>query len=267
MEAGTTGQAGDGHADVGGVVEQDRRGVGVLADLLAQRRHRAVHGAGGEADGDLAVVADPGRDGISGGALGEEHDLDGDVAALPHEFLDQPGQLRDEGVVGLDLGAGALALVEEGVGLIDHHHDQRPGWGWAEMPGVGHPEDLGDGTLTVDHQPVDLAEHVADGGEVVLGGQPGSGEQVVVVGAALAVDEHELDGWGGGELAEEVGDEHGLAEPGQPANHRPGDLGQPDHDQAAVVGPAQPPGGQAGRRSAWQVDLGRGQQRVTVQPA
>jgi hypothetical protein len=95
MEAGTTGQAGDGHADVGGVVEQDRRGVGVLADLLAQRRHRAVHGAGSEADGDLAVVADPGRDGISGGALGEEHDLDGDVAALPHEFLDQPGQLSD----------------------------------------------------------------------------------------------------------------------------------------------------------------------------
>ena len=109
------------------------------------------------------------------------------------------------------------------------------------MPGVGDPEDLGDGGLTVQHQPVDLPEHVAYLVEVVFGRQPGSWEQPVVVGAALAVDEHELHSRRGGELAEEVGDEHGLAEPGQPTDHRPGDLGQPNEDRRAVLGPAQPP--------------------------
>ena len=64
--------------------------------------------------------------------------------------------------------------------------------------------------------------------QVVLGRQPGAGEEPVVVGAALAVDEHELDGRAGGELAELVADQHGLAEPGQPGDHDAGDLGQPD---------------------------------------
>ena len=126
VEPGPAGQAGHGHPDIGRVIQQDRGGVGVLADLLPQRGHRTVQGAGGEADGDLAVVADAGRDGVPGRPLGEEHDLDGDVAALADQLLDQPGQLGHEGVVGLDLGAGALALVEEGVRLVDHHHDQRP---------------------------------------------------------------------------------------------------------------------------------------------
>jgi hypothetical protein len=76
---------------------------------------------------------------------------DGDVAALSDQLLDQPGQFVDEGVVGLDLGGGALALVEEAVGLIDHH-DQRPGRRRAEVPGVGHAQDLGDGPLAVDHE-------------------------------------------------------------------------------------------------------------------
>jgi hypothetical protein len=67
----------------------------VLADLLTQRGHRAVQGAGGEADRDLAVVPDPGRDRVPGGPLGQEHDLDGDVAALAHELLDHPGDLGD----------------------------------------------------------------------------------------------------------------------------------------------------------------------------
>jgi hypothetical protein len=58
--------------------------------------------------------------------------------------------------------------------------------------------------------------------------QPGSWVEPVVVGAALAVHQDELDGRGGGELAEEVGHEHGLAEPSQPADHRPGNLGQAD---------------------------------------
>jgi hypothetical protein len=84
---------------------------------------------------------------------------------------------------------------------------------WA-LPGVGHAQDLSDGALAVHHQPVDLSEHIADLVEVVLGRQPGAGEEPVVVRAALAVDEHELDGGGGGELAHQVSDEHGLAEPG-----------------------------------------------------
>ena len=137
VEPGPAGQAGDRHPDIGRVIQQDRGGVGVLADLLPQRGHRAVHGAGGEADGDLAVVPDPGRDGIPGGPLGQQHDLDGDVAALADQLLDQPRQLGHQGVVGLDLGGGALALVEEGVRLIDHDHDQRPGRRRAEVPGVG----------------------------------------------------------------------------------------------------------------------------------
>ncbi len=87
------------------------------------------------------------------------------------------------------------------------------------MPGVGDPEDAGDAGLAVDHEAVDLPQHVADLAEVVVGGQPGPREQPVVVGAALAIDQDELDGGGGGELAEQVGDQHGLAEPSQPANH------------------------------------------------
>jgi hypothetical protein len=71
---------------------------------------------------EMAVVPDPGRDGIAGRSLGEEHDLDGDVAALSDQLLDQRGQLGYDRVVGLDLWRGALALVEEGVGLIDHDH-------------------------------------------------------------------------------------------------------------------------------------------------
>jgi hypothetical protein len=145
VESRPAGQAGHGHPDIGRVVEQHRGGVGMLADLLPQGRHRPVQGAGGERDGDLAVVADAGRDGIPGSPLGEEHDLDGDVAALSDQLLDEPRQLGDDGVVGLDLGAGALALVEEGVGLVDHRHDQWPGWGRSQVPGVGDAEDLGDG--------------------------------------------------------------------------------------------------------------------------
>jgi len=74
VEAGSAGQAGHRHPDIGRVVEQDRGGVGVLADLLPYGRYGAVDGAGGEADGDLAVVPDAGRDGIAGGALGQQHD-------------------------------------------------------------------------------------------------------------------------------------------------------------------------------------------------
>jgi hypothetical protein len=103
MEPGPTGQAGHGHPDVGRVIQQDRGGVGVLADLLPQRGHGPVQGAGGEADGDLAVVPDAGRDRVAGGPLGQQHHLDGDVAALADQLLDQPGQLGDQGVVGLDL--------------------------------------------------------------------------------------------------------------------------------------------------------------------
>jgi hypothetical protein len=62
------------------------------------------------------------------------------------------------------------------------------------VPGVGDAQDLGDGGLAVDHQPVGLAEHVAHGGEIVFGRQPGPRDQPVVVRTALAVDEHELHG-------------------------------------------------------------------------
>jgi hypothetical protein len=51
----------------------------------------------------LAVVPDASRDGIAGGPLSQQHDLDGDVAAFAHELLDQPGQLGDDRVVGFDL--------------------------------------------------------------------------------------------------------------------------------------------------------------------
>jgi hypothetical protein len=96
------------------------------------------------------------------------------LRALAHELLDEAGDLGDQGVVGLDFGAGALALVEEGVGLVDDNHDQRPRRGRAEVPRVGHPQDLGDGPLAIQHQPMCPPEHVTDGGEVVLGGQPGA---------------------------------------------------------------------------------------------
>jgi hypothetical protein len=157
----------------------------MLADLLPQRGNRPIHGASGEADGDLAVVPDPGWDGIPGRALGQEHDLDGDVAALADQLLDQPRQLSHDRVVSLDLRRGALALVEEGVGLIDDHQDQRPGRGGAEVPGVGDPEDLSDGALAVDRQPVCLPQHVPYLLQVVLGVQPGPGDEPVVVGAAV----------------------------------------------------------------------------------
>ena len=67
------------------------------------------------------------------------------------------------------------------------------------------------------------------------------GKEPVVVGATLAVDQHELHGRAGRELAELVADQHGLAEPSQPGDHDAGDLGQPDRDRRAVLGPAQPP--------------------------
>src|SRR5215218_8195668 len=99
---------------------------------------------------------------------------------FPDQLLDQPGQLGDQGVVGLDLGAGAFALVEEGVGLVDHDHDQRPGRGGAKVPGVGDPEDLRDSALAVDHQPMDSPQSLPYLVQVVLRGQPGTGEEPVV---------------------------------------------------------------------------------------
>src|SRR5262245_25377344 len=96
--------------------------------------------------------------------------------------------------MGLDLWRGALALMEEGMGLIHDPDYQRPTWGGTEVPRVGHTQDPSDGPLAVDHQPVDSPEHVAHLVQVVLGVQPGSWVEPVVVGAALAVDEHELDG-------------------------------------------------------------------------
>jgi hypothetical protein len=188
MEPRPARQTGHRHPHVGGIVEQDWGDLGVLADLLPQRGHGPVHGAGGEADGDLAVVPDAGWDGIPGGRLGQQHHLDGDVAALADQLLDQPAQLSHDRVVGLDLRAGAFALVEEGVGLIDHHDHQRPGRGRSHVPGVDDAEDLGDGALAVDHEPMDLPQHVTHLAEVVLGGQPGARDQPVVVGATLAVD-------------------------------------------------------------------------------
>src|SRR5215218_8745724 len=133
------------------------------------------------------------------------------------------------------------------------------------MPGVGHAQDLGDRALPVDHQPVDLPEDVADLAQVIFGGQPGPWDQPVVVGAALAINEHELDGGGGGELAQQVGHQHGLAEPGQPGYDHAGDLSRADHDHSAVLGPPQPPAVQGSGGHAGQVDPGRRQQRVAVQ--
>jgi hypothetical protein len=102
--------------------------------------------------------------------------------------------LGHEGVVGLDLRGGAVALMEEGMGLIDHHDHQRPAWARAKVPGVGVAEDLGDAGLAVDHQPMDLPQYVTHVVQVVLGREPGACDQAVVVGAALAVDQHELHG-------------------------------------------------------------------------
>jgi hypothetical protein len=107
------------------------------------------------------------------------------------------------------------------VGLINHHDHQRPGRRRPEVPSIRHPEDLGDAGLAVGHQPMHLPQDVADLVEVVLGRQPGPSHEAVVVGTALAIDQHELHRWAGGELAEQVGDEHGLAEPGQPSDHDP----------------------------------------------
>jgi hypothetical protein len=59
--------------------------------------------------------------------------------------------------------------MEEGVGLVNDDHDQRPGRRRADMPGVRHAQDPGDGTLSVDHQPMHLTQHVADVVQVVLG--------------------------------------------------------------------------------------------------
>ena len=162
-----------GHPDIGRVVQQDRGGVGVLADLLAQRGHRAVHGAGGEGDRDLAVVADAGRDGIPGGPLGEEHDLDGDVAALADQLLDQPDSSATRALWALTSGEVPLRSWKKvwasSMTTTTSGHEGR-----AE-PGVGHAQDLGDAALAVDHQPMDLPQHVADVGQVVLGRQPGPG--------------------------------------------------------------------------------------------
>jgi hypothetical protein len=133
------------------------------------------------------------------------------------------------------------------------------------VPGVGDPEDAGDAGLAVGHQPVHPPQHLAHVGQVVLGRQPGAGKHLVVVGAALAVDQHELHGGAGGELAQEVGDKHGLAEPGQPGDHDAGDLGQADQDRAGVLGPPQPPRGQRCRRPPGQVGSGRREQRIADQ--
>jgi hypothetical protein len=133
------------------------------------------------------------------------------------------------------------------------------------VPGVGGAQDLGDGGLPVDHQPVDPPQYIANLAQVVLRGQPGARDQSVIVGTTLAVHQDELDGRGRRQLAEEVGDEHRLAEPGQPRHDHAGDLGQADHDQGAVLGPPQPPGGQGRRGRAGQVDPCRRQERVAVQ--
>jgi hypothetical protein len=69
----------------------------------------------------------------------------------------------------------------------------------------------------------------------------------------------------GGELAEEVGDEHGLAEPGQPRDDHAGGLGRADEDRVGVLGPAQPPRVQSCGCHAGQVDPGQSQERIAVQ--
>ncbi len=48
--------------------------------------------------------------------------------------------------------------------------------GRADVPGVSHAQDLGDGALAVDHEPMHPPEHVADLAQVVLGRQPGARE-------------------------------------------------------------------------------------------
>ena len=128
----------------------------------------------------------------------------------------------------------------------------------AEVPGVVTLQDLGDAGLAVEHQPMDPPQDLADVVEVVLGRQLRG--QAVVVGAALAVDQDELDRWAGGELAELVGHEHGLAEPGQPSHDDAGDpamrtragresSAQPSHHDSRETGAMPDRSTRAGARS------------------
>ena len=64
-----------------------------------------------------------------------------------------------------------------------------------------------------------------------------------------------------------MGYQHGLAEPGQPRHHDPGDFGQPDHDRWESSDHPIHPGVQGGRGQAIQVDPGRRQERIVVQAA
>jgi hypothetical protein len=61
-----------------------------------------------------------------------------------------------------------------------------------------------------------LPEQVVDLIQVVLGRQSGPSHQPVVAGTTLAIHQDELHAArrGGGELAEQVSHQHGLAEPG-----------------------------------------------------
>ena len=110
-----------------------------------------------------------GRDGIPGGPLGAEHDLDGDVAALRTSSSTSRDSSATRALWALTSGTGALALMEEGVRLIDHDHDQRPGRRRPQVPGVGDAQDRAMAGLAVDHQPMHPPQHVADLAQVILG--------------------------------------------------------------------------------------------------
>ena len=84
--------------------------------------------------------------------------------------------------------------------------------------------------------------------KVVLGRQPGPRDQPVVVGAALAIDQHELDGWAdGASWPSRWATSMVLPNPAIPATTMPETSASRTMTGAAVLGPAQPPRGQAGR--------------------
>ena len=120
------------------VVDRAGHGYARWAELVAQAGycHHPIRLAGRveHADrqtGEVRQVYDSGRepDGVLLKACGTRREsrcpsCAATYRADAYQLLDQPRQLRDKGVVGLDLRGGALALMEEGVRLINHDHHQ-----------------------------------------------------------------------------------------------------------------------------------------------
>src|SRR5260221_5978719 len=235
---GAGGQGGDGSADPTRCLAEERWTVtGVLADGVTERGNAALGGLESEGHREAGVVAQAGRDRVAGGLLRRQ---DGQAQNGPL-LADQLAHERDSaaGKVLKCSVAFVLGDVEVGLALVDDSYQQRQvGSGATGVPGVPLPTQGGDVPQSPAHLGVLVFEQVEGFGEMVAAVAPGAVVPGVLVAAVLAVQERELGGGGGGELAQPGRDEAGLAVAGQAGDADAGEAPQRQGPGGAAGGPA-----------------------------